>query len=232
VATEAIAKKAFAGARKIYEGGSKSSNKSYDSDAVPWYKKVGEKLFDTVTKRNAKTARADATLGLTRTSEGYQGTAGNWNSRIQKGQILVNAGCPAANCDELTNIAAHLATQEGAPGAELFAGCLTDPADHVFCVYGLFADVILMDGKRVRDLVNFPGIGKLIYAIDPWANLVCKLHEYPKLASEKMKKWAKDGKRVWWGHGPRGAGTYPPAGVDGYSKAFLDAPLELSYANR
>jgi hypothetical protein len=221
--SQTIAKRAFARARTYYEGGLKSSNKMYDVDNAPWYKR----WFGGAERRNRNRPLAGQEIGIIRGHAGYQAA-----TRIQKGGMLYGGGNWAGNCDELTNIACYLAHQLGAPANELFAASLTAPADHVFCLYGDAALVPRLDGIRVRDLAGMPGLATAVLAIDPWANAWCPLNEYPAKATAKMRKWLRDGKRIYWHDGPLGAGFYATSDGQGeYATEFQAARLVVAPAN-
>jgi hypothetical protein len=65
-----------------------------------------------------------------------------------------------------------------------------------------------------------------VYAIDPWANLVCPLDKYPAKAADKMRSWGSYGKRVLWVHmdGVTDAEWCSPNGeyLNVFAAAFLD----------
>ncbi len=215
---ERIAKRAFEKARKFYEGGLKSSNKEYDVDASPWYKR----WFGSAEKANERSGRADLSLGITRSSTAFGGL-----TTIQQGELLVNSNAQAANCDELTKVSCYWATQYNALGTEVFRVVLTAPADHVFCLLGSLADVTQLVGVAVHRLDTHNNLN--VYVIDPWANSYCRVHEYPAKAEAKLKKWVRDGKRVYWANRSTGAGFCETDGE--YLLRFLLAQLTIYAAN-
>jgi hypothetical protein len=227
--TETIAEAAFKDARKWYESGFKSSNKDYDPDTAPWYKR----LSGDVAKRNRNRVLARDHISATKQSEGYtQGASGRSTSLIERGKILYNGGHQAGNCEELTNVACFRARFHGASREELWAAELSKAhdADHTFCIFCDPTFYNWFNNKPVKDLsVAARGLGWRAIAIDPWANTCCPLEKYPDKLVEKMRKWLGQGKRVNW-NGVRGnsPGMYPTDGD--YATTMMNAPVNMSAA--
>lgn len=210
------AKNVFAGTRKYYEQGLKSSNKKYDERDTPWYKWFigGGKI------RNEKREAAGINLAVSR------GTLGNVPFVVQ-GQYLYCGKINAANCHELSGVASYLAHKAGVLDAEIKVATLTAPADHVFCILGNPGVIQGLHGQVVNSLHSKQKDDTFV--IDAWANVCCEYRSYPFLFVTKMKKWLTDGKRVAW-YGPVPDYTkpiqfHPPFGA--YSDEFLKSKLQI-----
>lgn len=199
---ESIAKKVFKDVRKLYEAGFKSANKKYDDDAghISWWKKISGKAQT----RNQNQPTASTELGTIRGTAGYR-TGGVLNA----GRMLFNQGVSAANCGDLAALACYIAhTKYSVPADQLArVGVYTKNkavgvrgADHALAIIG--SATALWDASRRTDfsidLIDRHVLYNDIYAIDPWANLVCTLDKYPTKAADKMRSWASYGKRVLW----------------------------------
>lgn len=218
--TETSAKKAFKETRKFYEGGLKSSNKIYDVEASPWYKR----LFGGAASAN--TRREDASESVSNTRALQRDVARRAPSRVTPlrwGATLYARGTNAGNCGELSCVASARAFADGLPAPQIKCVSLTAPADHVFCMVGDANILALLKNRKVRDLTGMGQPATPIYIVDAWANVCCAYNEYPSKVGAKMQKWLSDGKRIAWVTGPQGPGWYTPHGD--YSEAFLDARL-------
>lgn len=203
MASSKIAKATFSEVRKQYEAGFKSANKKYDNDAehVSWWKKISGKAA----ARNRAQPTAAINLTNTRQDPGYKNQA-----ILTKGQFLLNSGTLAANCGDLAALACYIAhSKHGVSGKQLgVVGVQTKNktagnkgADHAFAVYGDPMQLAFLATGAIDLTVGYvdgQSAFSEIYAIDPWANLVCTLDKYPSKAAEKMRSWGAYGKRVLW----------------------------------
>lgn len=168
-ANRLIALRVFTDVRDAYRAGLKSSNKIY----------VG------VAKQTQVAARRDAAaakLKLTRVqpiepAELEPHSGASLPLSIRPDEVLV---IQAANCGELSNLAAKLTMEYGAH-AELW---VIRKADHAFTIVGL---------PPIGPTVNFSEWND-VWIIDAWANIMCPAKEYiPKLINQ-MKVWKAKGK--------------------------------------
>jgi hypothetical protein len=236
MASESLAKKVFEEARKLYEGGFKSANKRYDDDPrhISWWKRISGKAED----RNATQPQASVTVGTLRQTKG---------TILQYGKYMYDMHVPAGNCGDLAQLACYLATRQGAAADQLAlvsvytartwkvnqggglwrTKATKKEADHAFAVYG-DSDSLTELASYTYDMVTIQvkgGYTGKVFAIDPWANLVCPLHKYPAKAEAKMRSWGSYGKRVLWVFGS-GNDDYEWCQPDGeYLEVFKQANL-------
>jgi hypothetical protein len=158
---------------------------------------------------------------------------------LSYGKFMFDTGVPAANCGDLAQLACYLAFRRGVAADQLaVVGVFTEGlkgnqkgADHAFAAYGN-ADML----DFLATMVSFPTMKDIksssfrdkVYAIDPWANLVCSINQYPAKAADKMRSWASYGKRVLWVYN-RGNSDYEWCQPDGeYLTVFAKASLSFN----
>ena len=90
----------------------------------------------------------------------------------------------AHNCGELADAAVYYLSLQGVTATR--AGC----SNHVFAIIG--------GGDLSRLPVDIRLWPKDIAVCDPWANIACPIGEYTTRFTEKMNKWANDGKVLLW----------------------------------
>jgi hypothetical protein len=228
MASETIAKRVFKEARRLYEAGFKSANKNYDAAHASWWKRLTGKAE----RRNRMQAIADPVLGALRDDS----PAGI----LPAGKYLYDSQVPAANCGDLACLCCYLAYREGVAADHLAAVVVytrkahanQKGADHMFAMYGEPADLEFLrtvrGGLKLSDIDGATAFRGRVFAIDPWANLVCPLDKYPSKAADKMRSWSSYGKRVLWIHldGITDAEWCQPGGE--YLTVFSAANLRVS----
>lgn len=145
------------------------------------------------------------------------------------GRAMLNSKVKAANCGELSMIAAavgweHLGKPSPAPIALVN---LSPPSDHVFCVFGDRDFISSVEGDSLAFLAKYAPVSPL-WVADPWLNIVCQIEDYHDESFAKLAKWQLHNKRIAWAGGPQGCGWYPPTGT--YRTGFLSAELKVKLA--
>lgn len=127
------------------------------------------------------------------------------------------------NCGEQSAVAAYRAmVTDSASSLATYLVTVTSPGDHVFCLVGT---VVPPSWTKVSEMKN---AAATLIVIDPWMHFACRASDYPARAGEKMDKWLKAGKRIYWsGNDGKKPGWYQPGGD--YVARFLDSKLTYEY---
>lgn len=220
-----VAETAFAKARQFYEGSNKSDNKIL-SPMIKAAPVVPGKLGD-ATKLARFKSRRD--IADTRPVRANKSVSSMNEYPIMRGKMLIKAKAMSMNCGELADISAWYAYEETKDVKVIATVSLESPGDHCFCVVGPRNSYPSLDGRTVQKLDEL-GRGfrsHHLYAVDPWANICCRIEDYPSEFKSKMNKWATDNKRVGWqgkdGKTPEWA---PPTGD--YLNVFLASKMKVT----
>jgi hypothetical protein len=138
-------------------------------------------------------------------------------SFLQLGQDLWFHGHRAGNCFEMSSVAAYV-TSMMLPGQcklSLF-GRLSRPGDHLFLLLSVNGNI--PSGQNISGLTANT-IDDQYWVIDPWANIACKVSEYPARLLTKLTQWSEQQKQVGW------QGSWQNPGSSGYISAALNSPL-------
>lgn len=97
----------------------------------------------------------------------------------------------AGNCEEMATLAGIFAYDAGI--GTVWIVKIGNPGDHAFCLIGSDTP------PRWKCAGFFKNDKSDAWVIDPWANVCCPLRDYERLFTQKMDKWAVQGKRIYIG---------------------------------
>jgi len=145
----------------------------------------------------------------------------------QFGSKIFNGGLRRGNCREMAAVSGYLMLRRGRSHNQVFVGIITPPGDHMFCAVSLnsIPPMWPRPGTMVRGTQS-----SNTWIIDPWLHVCCEAEDYWEKAREKVVKWGRDGKRIFWGSGSQGLGWYNPNGE--YAVKLGEAPLTWERMNQ
>jgi hypothetical protein len=192
-------------ARNFYKGSEKSANKRYDTTGIPdpTVKHTRRNHLQRIALQNMVQYRErDETFSM---------------SFLQLGQDLFSHGNRAGNCLEMSSVAAYL-TSAMLPGQcqLLLFGRLSRPGDHLFLLLSVNGNIpsgLSISGLTVNTMDD------QYWVIDPWANIACRVAEYPARLLTKLTQWSGQQKQVAWQRAWRS-----PSNPE-YVAATLNSPL-------
>lgn len=221
VISEKNARAIFAETRAFFKGDVKSANKLYGVGQDGEWRDAARAPNADEANRAAQQAIADSLVSESRDRlEQEQLTHFAYGFRI----LRAEQGRRAGNCFEMACVAMAIAYVKYDVKLEwLFIASIRDPGDHAF----LIVNDVRPTWATIPDLTAG---GSEAWAIDPWANTVCKGDAYEAAFLDKMGQWAQQGKRIYYVTRRRLFRGWAEPTMPRYIAGFRQGPMDYAGA--